>query len=240
MTQSTISPPVDTWSGWVWPVVALPNGSRPVVSDGFKQVAVAGVSRQHLGVDIMFRRAENGEAKAPEYSKGFFVENGKGVVVAAGPGTIYSVERADKHGMSVKIDHGKIAGVGPRVTAYRHLASVAVEKGQIVNAGSIIGIIGYDLSQGAKGLNHLHFEIWDTSRPRASGQDIRDAYAVNPEPMLKLWRVKTPTGLTSPIPPAIGDVHEDAGEARGSSGESAAQAFSVAVDLGLGVPGGIL
>lgn len=194
---------------FLWPLTALAAGTRPVISDGFKPVALPG-SRQHLGVDLMYRRATNGVAAPPDFTKAFFCLTKGAQVVAAGPGRVATVDPADKHGIFVVIDHGTLAGVGPTSTAYRHLATIAVKVGDQVQAGAFLGFAGHDLAAGASSPNHLHFELWDRGRPRADGQGPRAAFAVDPEPAMRTWKVKTPSGFTSPdISPAGED---DAGE----------------------------
>ncbi len=221
---------------FIWPMEALANGTRPVISDGFKATAIEGVRRQHLGVDVMFRRAANGVAKPPSFTKGFFCESGVARVLSAGPGKVSSVDVNDPHGIFVVIDHGIIAGAGPRATAYRHLATIAVKKGDTVAAGQFLGFAGADKAAGASSPNHLHFELWDTARPRAEGQGLRAAFSVDPAPAMRAWRVKTSVGFTSPdISPAGG---EDAGESDTFVPSNAVAAYTLA-DLAV-IPGGYL
>lgn len=194
---------------FLWPLQCLDNGARPVISDGFKTVAIPGVQRQHLGADLMFPNTEGVAASPPDFTKGFACPTGVGIVLAAGDGTVNTVDLADKHGVFVLIDHGNDDG-GPWSTGYRHLASCNVKVGDSVAAGQPIGIAGKDLAAGPKTPNHLHFEVWDRSRERAEGQGPRAAYSVDPEPFLQNWKVKTSNGFSSPDISPSGN--EDAGE----------------------------
>jgi hypothetical protein len=193
---------------FVWPMTTLAAGTRPVISDGFKAVAIAG-RRQHLGVDVMYPRNPSGDARPPDFTRNFFCPTGRSLVVSCGPGRVFTVDTQDRHGIVVTVDHGVVDGV-PRASVYRHLASVAVKSGDPVVAGSFLGFAGKDTAAGSSTPNHLHFELWDTSRPRATGQGPRDAFSIDPEPFMRRWRVKTSTGFTSPDVSPAGE--DDAGE----------------------------
>jgi hypothetical protein len=220
---------------FLWPMEALQEGSKPVISDGFKPYAIEGVRRQHLGVDVMYARVPHGEPSPPDMTKGFKCPSGKSPVIACGPGKVYSVDPADKHGVCVKVDHGQVGGFGPCLSVYRHLASLKVAKGQVIPAGTFLGFAGKDLSGSKTTPNHLHFELWKTDRPRASGQDIREAYSIDPEPYMRRWKVKAGAGFTVPTTSPAGS--EDAGEA--DFEEAQVLAIGALVDLSV-IHGGIL
>lgn len=219
---------------FLWPMETLASGLRPVISDGFKPVAI-GTARQHLGVDVMYRRPVNGEPKPPDLTKGFQCPSGQCRVIAIGAGKVHAVDKADPHGIMVEIDHGKVDGVG-RVSVYRHLASIAVGVGQEVTAGVFLGFAGKDLAAGKSTPNHLHFELWDTGRPRASGQTRRQAFSIDPAPFMARWKIKNfGSGTTAPEKPAPGAPEEDAGEADTFTDLSSL----LLVDLSV-IPGGIV
>ena len=171
------------YEGWCWPL-AIQKGRCPVISDGFKAMATA-TTRQHLGCDVMYKRAIKGTPALPGYTAWFDCVGA--MVLAAFDGHVWDVHRLDEHGISLEIDHHSVPGVGPRVTVYRHLATCLVEKGQAVKAGQVLGIAGYDKTRAATATpNHLHFEIWDTSRPKVSGNP-REDFGLDPALVMGAW-----------------------------------------------------
>lgn len=175
--------PSRPYEGWCWPL-EVQNGRRPVVSDGFKAQATP-TTRQHLGVDIMYKRATKGTPDLPGKTAWFDCVGAR--VIAAYDGHVWGVNRLDEHGISLELDHHQVPLVGPRVTVYRHLATCLVEKGQAVKAGQLLGIAGYDKTRAATATpNHLHFEVWDTSRPRATGNP-REDFGLDPALVMGAW-----------------------------------------------------
>lgn len=218
---------------FAWPIDALSLGKRPVISDHFDRIG-AGGHRIHLGVDIMFPRDAAGEHKPPEWSKRFYMLHGT-IVRAVGPGKVWAVDRLDRHGIAVTIDHGMTPD-GPRVSVYRHLATATVQRGQLVGGRAIIGTAGADPSQGGRGLIHLHFEWWDTARPRGDGQGARDAFAIDPAQLLARVPVRGLDGKDRPPDLVSGaGASFDPGEDTSASG---AGAVDVLLDLAV-IPGGL-
>lgn len=86
-------------------------------------------------------------------------------VRATQAGKVVQAGRNGDYGITVEIDHGM--GI---VTRYAHLKSVLVKKGDRIDAGEEIGIIG---STGRSTGRHLHYEIRLDGRP------------VNPAPFLE-------------------------------------------------------
>lgn len=173
-------------SAGVWPVKTYrgPNGLRsiwPSVSDGFERPGPDAKrnGKGHLGVDVMFRRTESGDFDRPEYTRHFFCPSDVVEAVAVAPGKVWSVQHDNRNGGVVKISHGS-----KHLTVYRHLARMDVKAGQLVRPGDVLGIVGHAPSAGTKGINHLHFEIWDTSIP---GPNTRLNRSVDPEPWLRWW-----------------------------------------------------
>ena len=164
----------------VWPV-AYYGASAPRVSDGFQRPgpnAKRG-GKGHLGVDIMFRRAAKGVEARPDQTKWYYCPSGEVRAVAVSPGIVGRVRFSERQGWWVEVRHNRY------MTVYRHLASVVVHTGQYVEAGHNIGIVGHAPHAGARGINHLHFEVWDMLRP---GRNRRANKVVDPAPWLRRWK----------------------------------------------------
>jgi len=122
----TFSPEILWTDAFLWPV------EGPFTSYfGTRRSYDGQISSYHAGLDI------DGETGDP--------------VLAAADGNVVMVEPLQVRGNVVVVDHG--AGV---LTGYFHLDSFAVEEGQTVKAGDVIG------QMGATGLvtgSHLHWEL---------------------------------------------------------------------------------
>lgn len=176
-----------TWANWVYPLPSLSDGRQAVISDGFSAAATDG-HRQHLGVDVMYRRSPLEPAELPRGSKGYYVPANTAVLAAFG-GTIAKPSLTG-YGHSVQIDHGNVPGVGHVVTFYQHMSSFARpwKAGERVSAGEKLGIVGGSLT--GYPLHHLHFEMWLPTR----------ANAINPAPYMALWqRRAAPMGAATPL-----------------------------------------
>jgi hypothetical protein len=189
------------YSGWVWPVeLHLKDKRKPVISDGFSRTSRGG--KGHYGVDIMYRRTMSGSPSLPSYTANYECRSGEVYVLACGPGTVWAVHPTDAHGISLEIDHHQVPGVGPRVSAYRHLDRCYVKAKDEVKAGQVIGIVGYDKTAPASQTpNHLHFELWDPSKQRIPGTDSRVAWGLDPAPVMALWGYRHREGGESTPPP---------------------------------------
>lgn len=227
------------YAGWVWPLMVHPldppgNARPPVVTDGFARVAPKRESGAHLGVDIMYRRTVPGAPKLPELTKLFECPSGAAVVVAAFDADVYRVNPTDPRGVSIELDHHNVPGVGPRATAYRHLERAFVKRGDHVKAGDPIGIVGYDRTKSPSSTpNHLHFELWDTTRPGRG----REAWAINPGPFMGAWKVKGRAGelyVALPLDPAVVGELEWGEHVGAAAGEVIAQAIGIDVPFALG------
>lgn len=179
------SPPVERTMGapgcdGIWPVKSI-GTDRPTISDGFERPGpnAKRAGRGHLGVDVMFRRAEKGMFDRPQFTPRFWCPSGAAIVVACCPGTVSVVEWSKRNGGVVKVQHGRY------MTVYRHLARIDVARGQVVAMGAELGIVGHAPSAGAKGINHLHFEVWDSQR---LGRNNRINRSVDPGAWLRHWR----------------------------------------------------
>jgi len=119
---------------------AWPVPGGPIIS----RFGVARGTRTHQGLDIGGRHGAN--------------------VVAADSGTVITVSYGSGYGNYVTISHGN--GIQ---TLYSHLSSAAVNVGDSVSRGQVVGYVG---STGNATTPHLHFEVFVNK--------VR----VNPEPWL--------------------------------------------------------
>ena len=86
------------------------------------------------------------------FHKGIDIGAGMGTpIAAAGSGTIFYSGQMDGYGNVILLDHGN--GI---VTLYAHQSQLIATKGQYVNAGATIGLVG---STGNSTGPHLHFEV---------------------------------------------------------------------------------
>ncbi len=128
---------------------------EPDISSGFgpRMDPFLGVPALHSGLDF---RGPTGEP-----------------ILAAGSGTIVSAGRAGGYGLMVEIDHGH-----DLTTRYAHLSSIAVQEGQRVSSGQIIGRLG---STGRSTGPHLH---WET---RIDGEAVDPQRFIRAGRTLGLW-----------------------------------------------------
>lgn len=73
-------------------------------------------------------------------------------VTAPAPGKVVAASERDSYGLTVEIDHG-----GGFTTRLGHLQSIAVNLGQYVARGHVVGTLG---STGVSNGPHVHFEVW--------------------------------------------------------------------------------
>ena len=98
---------------------------------GYRIHPILGVKKMHYGIDFNCRKGTEIQS------------SGKGVVEFAG--------RNSSYGNVVVIDHGY--GFKSR---YAHMSAIKVKKGQQVNRGHLVGLVG---STGRSTGDHLHYEI---------------------------------------------------------------------------------
>lgn len=90
--------------------------------------------------------------KRPTFHQGLdFIGGSMAPIVATGPGTVRFAGRKGAYGRVVEIDHGN-----GFVTRYAHLKKTVVTRGQVVEAGEMIGGMG---STGRSTATHLHYEV---------------------------------------------------------------------------------
>ena len=77
-------------------------------------------------------------------------------VYAAQDGVVAEATFHYSYGNFVQLDHGQDAGGHSWTTLYGHMEDLAVQAGQIVHAGDLLGHVG---STGNSTGNHLHFEV---------------------------------------------------------------------------------
>jgi murein DD-endopeptidase MepM/ murein hydrolase activator NlpD len=142
-------------------IVALDGcRGRPRILSGYDSMtSVSGARREHrhTGVDV---EAETGTD-----------------VVASAPGIVSNVERQDRSGFTITIRHDRVPVSkerGPTWTAYGHLRSSFVVRGQRVKRGEIIGSVGLFWASG--GVAHVHWSL------------CRDAWCLETEDPLRLTR----------------------------------------------------
>lgn len=171
-------PQASDWQGWLWPV-PIWNGRVPVITDTFK-LEKTSEHRQHLGVDVMFRK-QPGDPGFPYSSKNFTSLGSQTPIIAAGPGKIWEAGPGRK--LQIKIDHGK--HLGGTLTWYQHLSSFSRQwkKGDEVRAGDVLGIMGGDTKEGEYPLVHLHFGLWF---PRSGQSQIQ--WQADPARYMRFWR----------------------------------------------------
>lgn len=130
----------------------LPVNDKPLLRGSFDNPMVGefgmvrdGGTRAHQGIDIL--GTPNTLALAADRGKVTFVG-----------------ERAG-YGLMVEIGHANAEGKTVSYTAYAHLASASVKKGQRVTAGQDIGVVGRSGNVPADAPTQLHFEIRTRSMP---------------------------------------------------------------------------
>ena len=118
-------------SQFIWPVPSCTLLTSPY---GYRIHPILDYERLHAGLDIGAKFGEE--------------------IIAADGGTVLIAEYSDSYGNFVLIDHGDRYS-----TAYGHMSEIAVEAGQEVKQGELIGYIG---STGWSTGPHLHFELhWE-------------------------------------------------------------------------------
>jgi murein DD-endopeptidase MepM/ murein hydrolase activator NlpD len=85
-------------------------------------------------------------------------------VYAASPGIVSWTKNSKKAGKNILIQHAD-----EYHTFYSQLDKILVEKGQIVNTGDVIGLVG---SSGLSTAPHLHFEIRENGEAKDPGKFI--------------------------------------------------------------------
>ena len=118
--------PAKNKSGWTWPVPSSRN-----ITSRYGYRTIFGKRSFHYGLDIA----------APTGTK----------IVAIKGGVVLACSRNKISGKYVSVDHGD-----GYVSSYRHLSRYAVEPGQSVSAGQVVGYMG---STGRSTGPHLHLDI---------------------------------------------------------------------------------
>lgn len=153
----------------IWPLPAMPDGRKPVISSAHKRENPARPS--HQGVDIMYPRLARDAQKIGDGAGARrFVMPSNAPVIATEGGIVQIAGRINT-GWRLWVVHGAYR------TGYFHLQEIAVDKGQPVQVGARLGIVGHDPD--ASDPLHLHFEL-----------SPADTYApCNPRPYLRNARV---------------------------------------------------
>jgi murein DD-endopeptidase MepM/ murein hydrolase activator NlpD len=111
-------------------------GARMTSGYGLRRHPINGGVRMHSGVDLA----------APTGTP----------VRAASDGVVALAGWRGGYGLAVELDHGQTL-----VTRYAHLSRLAVQRGQRVRRGELIGFVG---STGRSTGPHLHYEVWFQAR----------------------------------------------------------------------------
>jgi murein DD-endopeptidase MepM/ murein hydrolase activator NlpD len=121
------------------------------VRDVVDKLPLARPMRGDMDVTSSFGVRPDPFTRRPAMHTGIDMKADQGAPVrATAPGVVTAAEYSGGYGNMVEIDHGN--GV---VTRYGHLASIAVEDGQNVQAGVVVGRVG---STGRATGPHLHYE----------------------------------------------------------------------------------
>jgi len=156
-------------------------GIHPVVTDGFERKGPRAKrnGKGHYGVDLMYRRPKSGAFDKPVYTRHFYCPSNV-LAVACSAGTVVRVV-TDGNGTAVYLSHGRYMSV------YRHLKDVEVSLGETLLEGDFLGLVSHAPKAGRQGVNHLHFEIWDTDKRLKGGRWNRARQAIDPEHFLRGW-----------------------------------------------------
>ncbi len=159
---------------WFHPVPTL--GDRPAVSsNGFRSHDSA-TGKQHLGVDLFYRRRDARDLIAvfPPNTPGgtplFFMPDDVSAFAASEGVVAFASPTAKGHTVVIRHPNGW-------ATYYTHLATLLVHRGMRVRAGQPLGTIGAS-PEDAEHLRHLHFELW---------KDGTRSSAIDPAPYLAAW-----------------------------------------------------
>lgn len=106
-------------------------------------------------------------------------------VLAVLPGSVRLVDEVAGYGLVVVIDHG----LGWQ-SLYAHLQEVAIQPGDTLAAGQVLGLVG---SSGSASTAHLHFEWRQTRQGRL--------VAVDPSPLLQPPGTTPELAGRPPLPP---------------------------------------
>ena len=163
-------------AAWIHPVPSL-GDRNAVISNEFRASdSDDGKARQHLGVDLMYRRRDARDliAAFPIGTAGgtrlfFMPERVSALAASAG---VVAFAGNTTFGNTVIIRHAN-----GWATYYTHLATLEVRQGASVLAGQAIGTIGAS-PKDTTHLRHLHFEMW---------RDGIRSSAVDPAPYLDAW-----------------------------------------------------
>lgn len=171
----------------VYPVPIHPDGRRADVSSGWE---VRSDGKLHRGVDILYRRRAGEPLDGPNAATvrgqridqpgGWYMPDGVPALAPWAGVVTVSEERMHPDGYSrgwaVKMDHGKDAAGDEWATLIGHLVngSARVRRGQRVEAGQVVGIIGG--SNDGEGLKHVHLNLY------------KNGQIIDPEPYVDRWQ----------------------------------------------------
>lgn len=140
----------------IWPTYGYLQSSSDKPPDNMKVAWGLGKS---FYITSLFGKRVNPFTKKEDFHTGLDIAAKKGSpVLSAAAGTVAASELNDQDGNLIHIDHGN-----GYTSAYHHLDSRQVKKGDTVAQGQLIGTVG---STGVSMGPHLHFEIRYNDQPR--------------------------------------------------------------------------
>jgi len=135
---------------------------KPQILPFFRPIAPPG--RNYIDPTYRFGSTQNG-LREPHHGVEFLNTTGTPVLAAYAGTVFYAGDDTNSkdfgpytnfYGQFIVLTHHLTGYPAPFYTLYAHLSKIQIEKGDIVNAGDQIGLVG--LSGAATG-SHLHFEI---------------------------------------------------------------------------------
>ncbi|MBL9012633.1 MAG: M23 family metallopeptidase, partial [Myxococcales bacterium] len=191
--KGTFPVPGASFATWIDPLPSL-DARVAVVSNPFRgPESTEQAARQHLGVDLMFRRSDARDLVAafppgtPGGTAQFFMPEQIPALAASAGVVTFAADTPVGKTVIVRHPNGW-------ATYYTHLSALAVHAQSTVRAGDTVGTVGASPTDPAH-LRHLHFELWKGAN--RSG-------AVDPSPYLDAWSRKSlawsPTVVASTTP----------------------------------------
>lgn len=134
MDASSLKKAMGDVAKWICPITA-----KYVISSYFgpRKDPISGISSNHKGIDLACPKGTSVKAAM------------KGTVAAAGWSNLY--------GNYVILNHED-----GYQTLYGHMSKISVKRGQVINQGSQVGLVG---STGYSTGNHLHFTVYKNGTP---------------------------------------------------------------------------
>jgi len=142
-----------------WPLPSY-QGRPPVISSGYGQRGSGAKRKMHSGADIDYRAVPGDPPYTGQYtadrSPNYYGPPGVPVISAATGLVTKSIMQPSARGV-VEISHPPSAKLAPKVTTiYRHMSSLLVRKGDFIQSGTRLGIMGGSRDHPFR---HVHFAV---------------------------------------------------------------------------------